>query len=81
MFSTFGECFNDIARSVGHSNVVTNVGTAFLQMFIWKRFGTNFTKACSVQISPKPVQSDAVEKIEIEVDGEIIEKPDMTYQP
>lgn len=48
----------------------THVDTTFLQIFIWEQFGT---------ISPKPTQSYAIEMIEIEVDGEIIEKLDKQH--
>lgn len=62
----------NIVRFVGLYNVLTHADLAFLQIFTWIRFGT---------ISPQPVQFDAVQMIEIEVAGEIIEKAGKPYQP
>lgn len=49
-----------------------HANTVFLQVFLWEWF---------VSLSPKPTQLDAVEMIEVEEDGEIVKKPNRSYQP
>lgn len=48
-------------------HVVTHVYTAFFQVFLWERVGT---------LSPKPTQYDAMEMMEVEENGQVVERPD-----
>lgn len=57
---------------MGSYYVVIHPDTASVQVSLWEQFGT---------LPPKPTQFDAVAKVEVEVDGEIIEKPHRLHQP
>lgn len=66
-FFRLDECIKNIVKSIRRYHVLTHADTTFLQVFLWGRFGKLFLK---------PTQFDLIEMTEVEIDGEIIEKPD-----
>lgn len=72
LFFELDECIQNIVLSVGCYHVVTHADTPILKIFIWERFRT---------ISPRPIEFKAVEMVKVEIDVEIIKKPDHLYEP
>lgn len=67
LFFRLDESIKNTVWTIRHYHVVNHAVTAFLQVLLWERFGT---------LSPRPIQFEAIEMIEVEVDVEIIERPD-----
>lgn len=65
-FYKLDECVQNIVKFIGRYHVMTHVITVFMQIFLWGLFG---------KLSLKPTQYDAMEMMEMEENGQVVERP------
>lgn len=72
LFFELDEVVQNLVLSIGCYHVVTHADTSFLNMFIWEQFRS---------ILQRPIEFKAVEMVKVDIDVEIIKKPEHLYQP